>query len=329
MMTALARLLITTILVGLVSCGLGRGPGITPVRTSFNRGVYHYSRGDLDAAQSEFRAALDEDASDHRARFNLALVYDEKARHAHDAQLNEDGSTWTKRAREQYLQLLDGRPQHLRAQVNLAAIEYENGDKGAARERLRQALGSHDDSALARVALASLLFRDSRTSGTADLGESLLLLDAALSLDTAHTEANWLLGECHRYLAEHERREGQAAAVEKHITAARQAYVRLLDGSPDDLAGLMAIATLELEAKRYVDSIVWLERVVHIDPDHRQAHVLLANALEHTGDLEGATSHLWAARRLTREPDRAGAFRDRLISLYQRLQKIEAPGSSQ
>ncbi|NJL26640.1 MAG: hypothetical protein HC897_01570, partial [Thermoanaerobaculia bacterium] len=46
--------------------------GVTPIRSHFNKAVYLYSRGELEAAISEYRLALDEEPDDYRASFNLA-----------------------------------------------------------------------------------------------------------------------------------------------------------------------------------------------------------------------------------------------------------------
>ena len=45
----------------LAACG---HRGVTPIRSHFNKGVYHYSKGHHDAAVSEYRLALEEDAGD-------------------------------------------------------------------------------------------------------------------------------------------------------------------------------------------------------------------------------------------------------------------------
>jgi tetratricopeptide (TPR) repeat protein len=316
-------LIILLSIVPITSCGLGRGPGITPVRTAFNRGVYHYSRGNFEEARSEFLGALGDDETDYRARFNLALVFDEEARRARAAHDPDLSATLMARAREQYTIVLASRPTHLRAQVNLAACEYDAGERAAAEKRLRQALGDHSDSALVHVSLASLLLREARSSGSQDVGEVLTLLDAALALDAANAGANWLLGECHGYLADRARSTSDQRGLARHLDAARASYGRLLDGQPDDLAGLFALALLEVDAGEYAASVSWLERILHIDPDNREAHVVLAGALELLGDLEGATTHLWAARRLAPEAERATMFRDRLLNLYDGLKQAE------
>ena len=53
--------------------------GVTPIQTHFNKGVYQYARGDHEAAIGEFRMALEEDAGDRQARFNLAEALESRA----------------------------------------------------------------------------------------------------------------------------------------------------------------------------------------------------------------------------------------------------------
>src|SRR5688572_11037701 len=118
----------------LPGCGFG-GNGVTPIRTPFNKGVYHYSRGRFDEAIAEFRLALDEDASDHRARFNLAAALEAKARGLAERGDRAAAEPLVAEAEAQYRRILEARPVDLRASVNLAAREFERGDRDGAIER--------------------------------------------------------------------------------------------------------------------------------------------------------------------------------------------------
>ena len=65
--------LICVVGLTLIGCRGGAG-GVTPIRTAFNKGVYQHSQGNHEAAIAEYREALEEDETDHRARFNLAMA---------------------------------------------------------------------------------------------------------------------------------------------------------------------------------------------------------------------------------------------------------------
>lgn len=67
---------------------------------------------------------------------------------------------------------------------------------------------------------------------------------------------------------------------------------------------------------------VFVQTILFIDPDHYDAHLLLANVLEKRGDLEDATWHLWTARRLEDIKKPRGPsteYKRRLLRLYQQL----------
>src|SRR5262249_10897197 len=112
------------LLAGLLLAACGSGPGITPIRTAFNRGVYHHSRGQLDAAIDQYRAALDEDPGDHHARFNLAAALDEQGRAQRAAGHADAGAATLAAAEREYRRILAADPTAVRASVNLAALEY-------------------------------------------------------------------------------------------------------------------------------------------------------------------------------------------------------------
>jgi tetratricopeptide (TPR) repeat protein len=286
----------------LPACGLGGG-GVTPVRTPFNKGAYHYSAGNHDAAIAEYRAALAEDPDDHRARFNLALALAAKAdsleRAGGAADTAADTAALRREEEAEYRLLLSRRPEDVRAAVNLAACEHERGARDDAFARLRSAIDRHPEAAIPRIALAAHLLRERR------LEDSERLLEEALKRDPASLEANMLLGD--------------VRAARGDRDAARRAYEKALERQPADIATLLAVGRLERSSGDGAAAATWLRRVLYIDPDHLEAHLELAGVLEAAGDLEGATAHLWRARALDHgEPPamEPRAYRERLRALY-------------
>lgn len=306
------------LLTGLVSCGLGGKRGITPVRTPYNKGVYHYSGGRWDAAIEEFRLALEDDPTDHRARFNLALALEARARQLETANEATASERLRRQAADEYRRLTEERPGELRAWVNLAATEYAQGRDAEGEAILRAALEREPDSVLVRVALASHRLRLAAPPEVAEadreraLEEALVFLEGAVAAEPNHLVANMLLGNVYQ-----ERGEAKQA---------RGAYARALERRPADIATLLALARLEAREGHSADAAVWAQRTLLIDPDHLEAHLLLSRALEIQGDLEGATIHLWRARRLDdpRAPRRQPQeYRKHLLDLYGALAETE------
>ena len=239
----LARTLRTTSLIcvvglALIGCRGGAG-GLTPIRTAFNKGVYQHSQGNYEAAIAEYREALEEDETDHRARFNLAMALEtladgrEQGDSAAASQLREE-------AEREYRRILDARPDDLRSSVNLAAREYEKGLKAEAFQRLRSTIEEHPDSAAPRVALAAHLFRKAQNDGSSRvslLEDARALLEAAITRSPTSIEANMLLGDVYFGL-------GTSAPTTKPgglFANARQAYRTALERAPSDVATLLEI----------------------------------------------------------------------------------------
>lgn len=261
------------------------GGGITPVRTAFNRGVYHHAAGELDAAIDEYRQALVDDAADHRARFNLALAHEERGA-AGDRDI----------ARAEYEAILRDRPDDLRAGVNLAALLHDQGSPDGV-ARLEAMIDAHPDAVLPRVSYATHLLR------SGDAAAAVALLEPLSHVAPADGQLHLLLGDARR-------RAGDAAG-------ARTAYevaVRRDTGRP---AALLALAELDQEAGDPAAAWDRLTRLLVLDPDHGPAHALRARLAEAAGDLEAAVFHLWRARDL--DPDLVPEVRGRLAALYRSL----------
>ncbi len=292
--------------------------GVTPIRTHFNQGVYHYAQGDYQTAIGEYRLALEENAGDHRARFNLAEALESRATRL-ERDGDADGAEALRReAEEHYRTLLAADPHHLRANVNLAARELDLGEKAAAEARLRAAVERHPRSALPLVALAAHRFRAGGPDGSRDAAA---LLEEAVARDRTHPDANVLLGHAYAAL------DRQGASDSDLEGRAREAYQRTLDRVPGDVGALMGLARLERRAGRLDHAESLARRALYILPDLLAAHLLLADLLEPRGELEEATAHLWRARQLegeAREPHLTPEdYRRRLLDLYRRLAEQE------
>lgn len=286
------------------------GGGITPVRTPFNKGVYHYSAGNYDEAIAEYHLALDENPDDHRARFNLAMAYEAKA-----LELGRDGKAELARklagdAEREYRTLLRLRPGALRASINLAAIEYARGEGERAKRRLAEAIRDHGDIGLPRTSLASYLLREGKAR------EAASVLEGALAVDPASLEANMLMGRARQALAD--------------VQGARSAYLKALERDDSDLATLLSLARLAVENREPEEALVWLQRMLFIDPDHFEAHLLLSEVFEKLGRGEEALRHLWRARDLDPGGEARGRkYRARLGALYQGLLEGLSTGKQQ
>ncbi len=293
--------------------------GVTPIRTHFNQGVYHYSHGDYDAAIGEYRLAMEENAGDHRARFNLAEALESRATRIERDGNPERAEALRQEAEEHYRALLAADPHHLRANVNLAARELDRGDEAAAEARLRAAIERHPRSTLPRVALAAHRLREG------ELREAAALLEEAVARDRTHPDANVLLGHAYAAL------DRQGTADPDLVANARAAYERTLERVPGDVGALMGLARLERRAGQLDRAESLARRTLYILPDLIEAHLLLADLLEARGELEETTAHLWRARQLevdahphlTREQ-----YRQRLLDLYRRLAEQEGAAAT-
>lgn len=285
------------------------GGGITPIHTPFDRGVHLQAQGDLEAAIGEYREALEEDPDDWRARFNLATAYDALAARRSAAGEEAAAAELRERAERTYRSVLAQRPANVRALVNLAALEAETGRSESARRRLEAAIEAAPDLALPYTALAAHLRRQGDDAGARRR------LRQALEVDPSHPGALLLLGDL-------ERERGR-------VEEARRAYRRALARADDEPGVLLALGELEVEAGRSAEARSWLERVLHLDPEHFRAHLLLARLAEARGALEDAAWHVWQARRTQPAgPGRGLDFDAWLLRLYEGLARSVRAGAS-
>lgn len=281
--------------------------GYTPVRTAFNRGVYLDARGDHLGAIAQYDLALEEDPDDDRARFNLAMAYEAQAFELEDSGHSAEGAELRDRAALEYRTLLERQPDHPRASVNLAALEYDD-DPQRGMARLRGLVESHPDRVRPRAALGARLLYEKRAA------EAVHELEAARDLEPADLQVNYLLGEAYVAVGD--------------LSLAKAALQRVLDADDPDLAVLMQLARVELAADEVGLAELgaaksYLRRVLLIDRDHWEAHRLLSLVYEREGDDERATEQLWWARRLRPERIDDEVEARRLLELYRRLSEAE------
>jgi Flp pilus assembly protein TadD len=201
-------------------------------------------------------------------------------------------------------------------------MEYENGDRGAAVARLRELIEREPHDSLAHVALAAHYLREARLEATAAgrerrLEVARLLLEETVTNDPSDVAANMLMGD--------------TLAALGQVSRARESYRRALERAPDDIATLMALARLDRDEGEYGGASMWAQRVLHIDPDHLGAHLVLVGALEAQGQLERATFHLWKARELDRDsPPKVSReeYQRRLLRFYEELSEHERSGGN-
>lgn len=282
----------------LLAFGCGSGRGITPIRTPFNKGVYHQSRGDLEAAVAEYRRALRENPDDVPARFNLATALDEQAR-ALQADDSATASGLRAVAEREYLEVLRREPGNVRAEVNLAALEHERGDTAAARARLQRAIAAHPDLALPATALALRQLE----AGEPAAAEATLQL--ALRREELDVSANLLLG--------------RLRLEQGRLDEARLLLRKVLRRESDDAGALLLLAEVESRAGRDAAALALLQQVLLADGDQLDAHLQAAALHERRGALEDAVFHLWRARALDRTRPPRLDYAARLASLYSRL----------
>ncbi len=300
--------------------------GVTPIRTHFNQGVYHYAHGDYEIAISEYRLALEEDAGDHRAHFNLAEALESRATRLETDGQAEEAEALRREAEEHYRELLAADAGHLRASVNLAARELHLGDAAGAEARLRSAIERHPRSTLPRVALAAHRFHK---DDPAAIKDAIALLEAAVASDRTNPDANVLLGHAYAALDRHDASSDLVAhdlVAHDLVNRAREAYERTLDHVPSDVGALIGLARLERRAGLNDRAESLARRALYILPDLLEAHLMLADLLEARGELEEATAYLWRSRQLengARPHLSPEDYRRRLLDLYRRLAEQE------
>ncbi|MEM6392862.1 MAG: tetratricopeptide repeat protein [Planctomycetota bacterium] len=271
-------------------------PGVTPIRSSFNQGVYHFQQGDYTAAASAYRQALRNDPDDTRARFNLAVVLEAQARRT---AMGSERLALQDQAAELYAQLAAENASHTRAAVSLAVLKHESGQTDDALAQLESLIDAHPNDPTPATALAAVLIDTGNAAGARDT-----LLDAR-RLDPGSVTVNVLLGD--------------AEMLANNPAAAATAYQTALNTQPDNRAALLALARAQLILGETADALGTARRLLILDPDNTPAHALAADAAETLNQPEAAVFHLWRVRDATTDPKTLARINNRLAGLYRGL----------
>ena len=296
------HILFMALLVLLTACG----GGITPIQTAFNRGVYHYSAGEYEAAIAEYRDALMENDADTRSRFNLAVTLESRAteleRTGEKGVGGRTAQQYRDEARALYERILANDPNHQRAAQNLAAWEWEAGMAAESDARLKALLAQNPDLVGPRLALAARSYDAGRRA------EALARVEEALDADGTHPDALALKG---------------ALLMESgQMEEAAIAYKAVLVRRPEDLDALSSLGKLALLREDHAQARSWLRQAHFVFPRHGRTLRLLADLNEKEGRLEDCVSNLWELQELVEagvEPGDPVAIQERLRGLYQRL----------
>jgi tetratricopeptide (TPR) repeat protein len=284
------------------------GGGVTPIQTAYNKGVYLASAGELTAAIAEYREALLEDPHDLRAMFNLAATLEMQAYRLHGKPAHELGigerpeAELLREARSLYEAVLTENPQHERATQNLAAMEWEAGEKEASEQRLLAFLERRADLMGPRLALAARALEAGDEQVASDY------ITQALEIESTHPDALAMWGDlCLR--------RGE-------VEAAKAAFQSVLVRRPEDLHALVALGRLEFECDHTVEAESWLRRALFVFPRHGPAHELMADLSEREDRYEEAVKHLWELRSLVLVGEsrvELERINERLNNLYSKL----------
>ena len=275
-------------------------------RGPFERGVRLYDEENYAGAAREYRLAIEDDAMNIRAHFNLAMTHE---------QMNRPDL-----AREEYGWILSVCPDDLRASVNLAAMEIEAGEREVGYARLEGVISRYPTLAMPRVALATHYYREDR------LDQAEALVKDALQRDPSDVEANFLLGMI--VMTRAERLDAEDPVRGDLLKEARKQFELSLKNSPNDVPSLLALgrlARLEGHTDRARD---YYRRVTLQKRNAIEAQLALADLSEEAGDLEETAYRLWQIRKI--DPKRSEEVSRRLARIYDVLRRQEegpAPAS--
>ncbi|HEX7964366.1 MAG TPA: sulfotransferase [Gammaproteobacteria bacterium] len=240
------------------------------------RGVAAHQRGDLDAAEQEYRALLAEMPQHPDATHFLGLLLHQRGR-------SEDALPLLRAA----LTLAPG--SHL-YRGNLAGVLQRLGDSAAAERLYREALALNPGYLGGHISLGLLY------AGQGDHPRALAEFDAALALDPANFDA-WF-NRAHSLI--------QLA----RLPEAREAYGEAAGAAGNDVDRLLGVASALREAGEVEAARRCHERALELAPGYPPAENSLGNLLGMVGDLAGAERHY--RRALELKPDYAGAYHNLL-----------------
>lgn len=119
-----------------------------------------------------------------------------------------------------------------------------------------------------------------------------------------------------------------AAAVAHHragrLAEAKATYEALLAVHPNHLDGLHLLGVIAAQEQDYVRSIELISRAIALSPDHAAFHANLGNALQETGDIDGALASYDRALALMPEYPEAWCNRGNALRRLGRLEEALA-----
>ena len=220
--------------------------------------VAAHQRGDLDAAERDYRAVLRTDPAHADAVHFLGLLLHQRERHPESVPLLERS-----------LALAPGNALY---RNNLGGVLKELGRLGEAERLYREALALKPDYADAEVNLAIL------HAAQGDYAQAVVACERALRLDSANYQA-W-------------RVRGEALQQRAETREALQSYSRACELAAADPDRLLDLGVPFREAGDVDGARRCCEQALALRPDFPEAENSLGNVLGMQGDLAGAERHL-------------------------------------
>ena len=236
------------------------------------RAVAAHQKGDLDAAERNYRAVLSAEPRHPEATHFLGLLLHQRGR-------SSEALSLMQRA----LLTAPGNPLF---HNNLAGVFEQTGEGVQAEHEYREALKLKPDYLQARVSLGMLYF------ARGDHPNALAEFDRALALDPKIYFA-WY---------------GRAQALQQlaRTVEAVEAYGRAADAAGQDVDLLLTVASALREAGALEEAQRCYTRALELAPGSPMAQNSMGNLLAMEGDLAGAEAHY--RRAIALKPDYAGAF---------------------
>jgi Flp pilus assembly protein TadD/mono/diheme cytochrome c family protein len=187
-------------------------------------------------------------------------------------------------AAEVYRRILRQNPKDARTLTSLGVALDGEGDWRDAEQQFRAAVSAGPPACDARFDLANLELRQQGAAGNAEMDFRALLTKCTPD------------AEMHAGLA-------AALASQGRNADAATEFDEALKLSPDNVASLVGVASIELDGNRVDAAIAHLRRAVEVDSSSADAHEQLARAYAIEGDPQKTLEELRAAARL--KPDNA------------------------
>lgn len=228
---------------------------------------------DAKGAEREFRAALKLRPQYRGVRELLALTLVEQNEYDAAASLLEDS-----------LREAPGNDE-LRTAWGECLLKLGRVDEAA--EVFQSLASSHPDDCDVLAGLGSLAFL------RGDLAEALQKLERVRSLCPHRSDARYKLAQTLQQLGKDAEADQEFQFVRnagKTVSQVHDLAESLID-NPENVEARLEIGKSLLQFGDRADAAMWLETIFQYDPDHREAHRLLADYYEQRGDRERAARH--------------------------------------